>query len=149
MKEGNLQEWYGEGVIGMISFWLILEGFIKKDKIFILVFGWWMYVDLLFWLIVVLANQQFEEDVKIKLYFYDFNVKLQYKFNDKYCLYFSVYLGVDVFFIDVIDDEDSFGGGIDWGNSIFVLCWNWQINNKFFVNIMLIYSCFQIDVIVE
>jgi len=125
MKEGNLQEWHGEGAIGMISSRLTLEGPIKKDKTSILVSGRRTYADLLFRPIVALANQQSEEDVKIKLHFYDFNAKLQHKFNDKHRLYLSAYLGADVFFTDVTDEEDSFGGGIDWGNSISALRWNW------------------------
>ncbi len=149
MKEGNLQEWHGEGAIGMISSRLTLEGPIKKDKTSILVSGRRTYADLLFRPIVALANQQSEEDVKIKLHFYDFNAKLQHKFNDKHRLYLSAYLGADVFFTDVTDDEDSFGGGIDWGNSISALRWNWQISNKLFANTTLTYSRFQIDVIAE
>jgi hypothetical protein len=149
MKEGNLQEWHGEGAVGMISSRLTLEGPIKKDKTSILVSGRRTYADLLFRPIVALANQQSEEDVKIKLHFYDFNAKLQHKFNDKHRLYLSAYLGADVFFTDVTDDEDSFGGGIDWGNSISALRWNWQISNKLFANTTLTYSRFQIDVIAE
>jgi hypothetical protein len=149
MKEGNLQEWHGEGSIGMISSRLTLEGPIKKDKTSILVSGRRTYADLLFRPLVALANQGAEEEVKINLHFYDLNAKVQHKFNDKHRLFLSAYLGADVFFTDVSDEEDSFGGGIDWGNSISALRWNWQINNKIFANTTLTYSRYQIDVIAE
>ena len=149
MKEGNLQEWHGEGSIGMISSRLTLEGPIKKDKTSILLSGRRTYADVLFRPIVALANQESEEDVKIKLHFYDLNAKVQHKFNDKHRLFLSAYLGADVFFTEVSDGEDSFGGGIDWGNSISALRWNWQINNKLFANTTLTYSRYQIDVIAE
>jgi hypothetical protein len=149
MKEGNLQEWHGEGAVGMISSRLTLEGPIKEGKTSVLLSGRRTYADLLFRPLVSLANQQSEEDVKIKLHFYDVNAKVQHKFNDNHRLFLSAYLGADVFFTDVTSDEGTFGGGIDWGNNISALRWNWQINNQLFANTTLTYSRFQIDVIAE
>lgn len=149
MKEGNLQEWHGEGAIGLISSRLTLEGPIKKGKTSVLLSGRRTYADVLFRPLVALANQGAEEEVKIKLHFYDFNAKVQHKFNDKHRLFLSAYLGADVFFTDVTSGDGTFGGGIDWGNSISALRWNWQINNKLFANTTLTYSRYQIDVIAE
>jgi hypothetical protein len=149
MKEGNLQEWHGEGSIGLISSKLTAEGPIVKDKTSLLISGRRTYADLVFKPFIAMANRQNEEDLRVKLYFYDLNAKLQHKINDKHRLYLSGYFGADVFYTKVIEDDDTFGGGIDWGNIISAARWNWQINNKLFANTTLTYSRYNIDVIAE
>jgi len=48
MKEGNLQEWHGEGSIGLISSKLTLQGPIQKGKTSFLISGRRTYADLIF-----------------------------------------------------------------------------------------------------
>jgi len=47
MKEGNKEEWHGEGGIGLISSRLTLEGPLKKNKCSVLISGRRTYADLI------------------------------------------------------------------------------------------------------
>jgi hypothetical protein len=146
MKEGNLQKFQGEGAIGLIASKLTLEGPIVNDKTSFLISGRRTYADLIFGPLIR-ANQAPGTDLKVKLYFYDLNAKLQHKINDKHRLYLSAYLGSDVFGNEYEEASSSFEGGIDWGNAISALRWNWQLNNKLFANTTLTYSRYRIDVL--
>ncbi|HMQ47908.1 MAG TPA: TonB-dependent receptor plug domain-containing protein [Saprospiraceae bacterium] len=149
MKEGNLQEWHGEGSLGLISSKLTLEGPLVKDKTSLLISGRRTYADLLFGPIIR-ATQEEGTDLRVKLFFYDLNAKLQHKINDKHRLYLSAYLGSDVFSNRYeetdVDYRDLVEGGIDWGNMISAFRWNYQINNKLFANTTLTYSRFDVDI---
>jgi hypothetical protein len=149
MKEGNMEEFHGEGSVGLISSKLTLEGPIVKDKTSFLVSGRRTYADLIFRPIIRQQGRNNGEDIKLKLHFYDLNTKLQHKINDKHRLYLSGYFGADVFLTDITEDGDRFRGGIDWGNVISAFRWNWQINNKLFANTTLTYSRYQVDIIAE
>lgn len=144
MKEGNLQEFHGEGSIGLISSKLSLEGPLDKGKTAFLLSGRRTYADLIF-APIIKASQTESEEIKIKLFFYDLNAKLQHKINDKHRLFLSAYSGADVFGNTYREGDESYETGIDWGNLISALRWNWQINNKLFANTTLTYSRYQID----
>lgn len=148
MKEGNLQEFHGEGSLGLISSKLTLEGPIVKDKTSFLISGRRTYADLIFRPIIK-ANQPEGVEVSPTLYFYDLNAKIQHKFNDKHRLFLSAYSGADVFKNTYKEEDDSFTGGIDWGNIISALRWNYQISNKLFANTTLTYSNYEIDILAE
>lgn len=149
MKEGNMQEFHGEGSIGLIASRLTLEGPIKKGKTSFMVSGRRTYADLIFKPII---KKQFEEDedFKLKMYFYDLNAKINHKINDKHRLFFSTYSGSDVFAVRYKENFNDGGyyindGGIDWGNITAAARWNWMINNKLFANTTMTYSRFKFD----
>ena len=145
MKEGNMEEFHGEGSIGLISSKFTLEGPIKKGKTSFLLSGRRTYADLIFRpFINALASSEGIKS-KLKAHFYDLNVKVQHKFNDKHRLFLSVYSGADVFYNKFEEDQDVFEGGIDWGNAIAALRWNYQINNKLFANTTVTYSNYDIN----
>jgi hypothetical protein len=145
MKEGNMEEFHGEGSIGLISSKFSVEGPIKKGTTSFLLSGRRTYADLIFRpFINAFASGQGVE-TKLKAHFYDLNAKVQHKFNDKHRLYLSVYSGADVFYNKFEEDEDIFEGGIDWGNAIAALRWNYQINNKLFANTTVTYSNYDIN----
>ena len=146
MKEGNNQKFQGEGSIGSISSKLTLEGPIIKDKTSFIISGRRTYVDLLTAPIIALANRQSEEDFKLKLFFYDLNAKINHKINDKHRLYLSAYSGADVFGSEITETDLKIDAGINWGNLISALRWNYQINNKLFSNTTLTYSNYDIDI---
>ena len=75
MKEGNKEEWHGEGGIGLISSRMTLEGPIKKGKSSILISGRRTYADLIMY--------PFLGKEKIGYYFYDLNAKINYDFGRK------------------------------------------------------------------
>ncbi|MCF8244631.1 MAG: TonB-dependent receptor [Saprospiraceae bacterium] len=147
MKEGNMQEFHGEGSVGLISSKLTLEGPLWKDKTSFLISGRRTYIDLITRPLIRAAGNAEGVDLKLKLYFYDLNAKINHKFNDKHRLYLSAYSGSDIFSNKFAEDGDSFEGGIDWGNIISAARWNWQIMPKLFANTTLTYSKYQIDIL--
>ena len=144
MKEGNLNEFHGEGSIGLISSKVALQGPIIKEKTSFLVSARRTYADLIFKPIIK-ASTPSDETFDIDLFFYDLNAKVQHKFNNKHRLFASFYRGSDVFFNTYEYDGDVAKGGIKWGNSIAALRWNYQINNKLFANTTLTYSNYKIN----
>lgn len=141
MKEGNLKEFHGEGAVGIVSSKLTLEGPLIKNKTSFLFSGRRTYLDILARpLIKSYANGGVSEKVKPKLYFYDINLKIQHKINDKHRLFLSSYSTKDIFYFNFINENESIGGGIDWDNFIGALRWNWQANPKLFLNTSMTFS---------
>ncbi len=127
MKDGNNKEWHGQGGIGTVSSRLTLEGPIKKDKGSILISGRRTYADLFL---------NFSKDPaarETQLYFYDFNLKANYKLGDDDRVYLSGYFGRDKFGF-----SDVFGFG--WGNMSGTARWNHIYNSKLFSNLTVTYS---------
>lgn len=131
MNEGNSQRVSGQGGIGTISSRLMLEGPIQKDKSSFMLAGRRTYADLF------LAISPDEEIRDNALYFYDFNGKANYTFNDRNRIFVSGYFGKDVF------KNENFALG--WGNQTFTLRWNHLFSSKIFSNFSLIYSRFNYD----
>ena len=106
MKEGNKEEWKGEGGIGLISSRFTLEGPLKKGKSSVLLSGRRTYADLI--LRPVLAAMDAEN---AGYYFYDFNAKVNYDFGRKNKLYLSGYFGKDKFYYKENDEyvKDNVG----------------------------------------
>lgn len=146
MKEGNLQEWHGEGAIGLISSKLTLEGPIQKGKTSFLISGRRTYLDLLA-APFLQASAAPGEEVDLALYFYDLNAKIQHKFNEKHRLFLSAYTGADVLETTIGDETGAFTGGINWGNIISAARWNWEIGPKLFANTTLTYSRYNLGII--
>jgi len=133
MKDGNNQNYSVSGGVGLIASRLNIEGPIVKDKGSFLVSARRTYAD------VFTAFSKDTNIQKAKLYFYDFNAKANYKFNDKNRIYLSGYFGKDVL---------GFGNqfGINWGNATGTLRWNHIYNQKLFSNTSLIFSNFNYNI---
>ncbi|MDX5422273.1 MAG: TonB-dependent receptor [Hymenobacteraceae bacterium] len=142
MKEGNKEEFHGEGGIGLISSRLMLEGPIRKGKSSFLVTGRRTYAD-------VLARPFMDIDGKAGYYFYDLNTKVNYDFGRKNKLYLSGYFGQDRFFYREKDDDNEAEGGINWGNVTGTLRWNHLFNDRLFSNTSLIYSRYRFNIFAE
>ena len=125
MRNGNMKEWDISGGLGLISSRLTVEGPIVKDKGSIIVSGRRTYAD-------IVAKPFLEDSDDLSLYFYDLNLKANYKLGDKDRIYVSGYLGRDVL------GTETFG--FDWGNMTFTGRWNHIFNNKLFSNSSFIYS---------
>lgn len=136
MLDGNNKKFAAEGGIGLIASRLKLEGPIVKDKSSFMISGRRTYADLF------LKASKDETVNKSKLYFYDLNAKMNYRFNDKNTLYISGYFG-----------KDDLGYGdlfsFDWGNATATARWNHVFNEKLFSNTTLIYSDFTYNVNVK
>jgi len=131
MKDGNLKRISGSGGIGLISSRLTLEGPIQKDKTSFIVSGRRTYADLF----LFLAK---DEDLRnSKLYFYDFNAKLNHSFNDKNRVYVSGYFGRDVF-------KNQFAE-MRLGNATATARWNHLFSEVLFSNFSFIYSKYKYE----
>ena len=127
MNEGNSKQYSTSIGLGLISSHLTIEGPIVKEKSSFIVSGRRTYADLF---LKLLSDEQ---QKNTGLYFYDLNLKTNYRMNDKHRIYLSGYFGRDVFnFNDNI--------GFSWGNYTLTLRWNHLINRKLFINRSLIYS---------
>ena len=133
MKEGNLKDYSLTGSIGLISSNLTLEGPIKKDKSSFMISGRRTYADMF----LKLSND--EELKNTSLYFYDLNLKTNFKINERNRLYLSGYLGRDNFGF-----SDRFG--FDWGSKTGTIRLNHIFNERLFLNSSFSYSDYSYDI---
>ncbi len=131
MKEGNMKEYHAEGGIGLIASRLTLQGPIKKNKGSFMLAGRRTYIDAL--------ARPFSKKLKdIGYYFYDLNLKANYKLGEKDRIYLSGYMGLDKFKFQ--NPTGTFKANIPWGNKTATFRWNHQFNDKLFVNTTLVYN---------
>jgi len=139
MNEGNDKKIGVSGGIGLISSRLTVEGPIVKNKGSFIVSARRTYADVI---TQGLYNLHVIKDTmvnKAKLYFYDFNVKANYKINDKNRIFLSGYFG---------QDKLGFGNtfGINWGNATGTLRLNHLFSDRMFSNTSLIFSNFDYNI---
>lgn len=127
MNDGNYKDYHIGGGIGLISSRLNAEGPIVKDKGSFSISARRTYAD------VFLKLSRDSSVNSNSLYFYDLNVKANYKLNDKNRVYLSGYFG---------RDNLGFGNtfGIDYGNATGTARWNHVFNSRLFSNTSFIYS---------
>lgn len=126
MREGNMKHISGTGGIGLISSRFTLEGPIWKDKISFVVAARRTYADLF----LPLAKDPSVR--KSDLFFYDLNLKINYRINENNRVFLSGYFGRDVF--------GSEFARMGYGNGTSSLRWNHLFSKKLFSNLSLIYS---------
>jgi hypothetical protein len=136
MKEGNMKKYQVDGGIGLISSRLTVQGPIKKDKASFIVSGRRTYIDLITKPILKRVEDGAYDGNAY--YFYDINMKVNYRFGDKDRLYASGYFGRDVFVFK--DNEGSFSAEIPWGNTTATLRWNHLFSDRLFMNVTAIYN---------
>lgn len=129
MKDGNLKRFSGTGGIGLISSRLTLEGPIIKDRTSFIVSGRRTYADLF---LPLARNKDVHGN---KLYFYDFNAKINHTFNENNRLYISGYFGRDIF-------KNPFAY-MQLGNSMATVRWNHLFSKKLFSNFTTIYTRYE------
>jgi len=113
LKSGDLKDFKADANIGIVSSKLNLQGPIKDNKTSFYVGGRSSYAHLFLKL----------TDNSNSAYFYDMNLKLKHKFNKNNQLYFSGYLGRDVFSLD-----KSFKN--TYGNAFANLRWKHRFNDN-------------------
>jgi len=138
MKDGNSKEYKIDGGIGLISSKLSIEGPIVKNNGAFIITGRRTYADIF----LKLSGDETQRDSK--LYFYDLNLKANYRISEKNRIFVSAYFGRDV-----LGYSDIFG--FDWGNTTATLRWNHIFSNKLFSNTSFIYSDYnyRIDITTE
>ncbi len=126
MKEGNNKKLAGSGGIGLISSRFTLEGPVVKNRSSFIVSGRRTYADLF---LPLLAKEEMQDN---QLYFYDINAKINHMINDKNRIYFSTYLGRDVF--------KDIHAKMEFGNKTFSFRWNHVYSPKLFSTLSIIHS---------
>lgn len=134
MKDGNMEKWQAEGGIGTISSRLALQGPIVKDKSALILSGRRTYIDILSKPFISKESSFYGSGY----FFYDMNIKWNYRFSSKDRLYASGYFGRDVF--DFINRKRSFNTNIPWGNSTATVRWNHVFNKKIFANTTIVFN---------
>jgi hypothetical protein len=135
MKEGNRQEWHGEGGIGLISSRFTVEGPLKKGKSSILISGRRTYADLILRPVLKMLGEE-----NTGYYFYDLNAKVNYDFGRKNKLYLSGYFGKDKFYLKYKSSGYNENVGFLWGNATATLRWNHLFSDRLFTNTSLVFS---------
>ncbi|MFW5822770.1 MAG: TonB-dependent receptor, partial [Tangfeifania sp.] len=133
MKEGNMKDFGVTGNLGLISSNLTVEGPLAKDKSSFILSGRRTYADLF-------LNFANDDDIKeTHLYFYDLNLKTNYKINANNRIYLSAYLGRDDF-----GYKNEFG--FDWGSKTATFRWNHNFSEKLFSNTSFIFSNYSYNI---
>lgn len=135
MKEGNQHSFQTTGSIGLISSNLTFEGPIKEDQSSFMFSARRTYADLF-------LNFVPDKDIRdAQLYFYDINLKTNFKIGDKSRIYFSGYFGRDKFMLD-----NEFG--FNWGSKTSTIRLNHTFTDRLFSNSSLIFSnyTYEIDI---
>lgn len=127
MNDGNSKRFSASGGIGLISSKLTIEAPIVKDKGSFILAGRRTYAD------VFLKLSSDEALQNTTLYFYDFNMKANYRLNKNNRIFLSGYFGNDV--LDMDGDM-----GFNWGNTTATFRWNHLFSDKLFLNSTIIYS---------
>lgn len=142
MNEGNMKSYHVAGGIGFIASRLTIEGPIVKDKASFVISGRRTYIDLI--TKPIFKNMQDGRFAGNSYYFYDVNVKMNYRFSDKDRIFLSGYFGRDVFTFS--DPDGSFQIDIPWGNATATLRWNHLFNDKLFMNTTAIFQDYEFGV---
>jgi len=134
MDEGNNKRFSVKGGIGLISSRLTLEGPIVKDKGSFMISARRTYIDI----IMKAAIPDSSPFAGSSYYFYDFNLKANYKLGDKDKLFLSGYYGKDEFSFG--NKQDDFKVDMPWGNGVGSIRWNHLFSSKVFMNVTGTYS---------
>ena len=131
MKDGNNQNLNVNGGLGLISSRISVEGPLQKDKSSFIISGRRTYVDAF-----LLLSETFKDNI---LYFYDLNMKANYKIDNKNKLFISGYFGKDELGLKNL-------AGIKWGNNTGTIRWNRIVSNRLFLNTSFIFSNYNYNV---
>jgi hypothetical protein len=139
LKEGNAREYHGAGGIGTIASRFTVEGPIKKDTSSFIVSGRRTYIDVL---LKPFVNPE-SPFAGSGYYFYDLNLKVNYRLSDRDQLFLSGYFGRDVF--NFRNEDAGFSTRIPWGNATATARWNRILNDKLFMNTILTFTDYKFE----
>lgn len=140
MKEGNNKKFNVDGGIGLISSRITVQGPIKKDTSSFIFSARRSYAD--FVAQPLINNIEKAKPFKnSQIYFYDLNLKLNYRLSRKDRIFLSAYYGQDKFVYN--NTITNFRVEVPWGNAISTLRWNHLFSRKVFCNTSLIFSDFK------
>ena len=142
-KEGNSNGLHGIFLNSLVAFTLDLNGPLSRNgRTTFAIAARRSHWDLLF--LRAIGN----DSNKFTYAFYDLNVKVCHRINEKNKLFFSLYSGHDRMYTftsdtrvqnnSILNIQDDFE--IKWGNLLGSVKWNKVINNRLFSNLTLSYS---------
>ncbi len=146
MKDGNMNKTTGEISIGLISSKILLEGPIIKNKFSYIITARRTFLDLLFYPF----SKSIADNSLTGFYFYDANIKLNYKISDKNRFFISFYSGKDRGFMkyknenktsEYFKKEEEYQN-LQWGNHTFAIRYQSTFSKKITFNSNLIFSNF-------
>jgi len=135
--DGNNKKLKVKGGLGVISSRLTVEGPLKKDKGSFIISGRRTYIDV----IMKAAIPDSSAFSGSGYFFYDMNLKLNYKLGEKDRIFLSGYYGKDMFTFG--SKEDDFKVDMPWGNGIAAMRWNHLFSNKLFMNVTSTFSDYE------
>jgi hypothetical protein len=151
MKEGNQQKFHATGSIGLISAKLAVEGPIIKDRTSFMMSGRMSYLNLLSAAVVPKPPGIPKDDYR----FYDFNLKVNHRLNNRNRIFLSGYTGRDhadthsyYGFTDSLKENryDYYSDAlVGWGNSVASIRWNHVFGKRLFANLSANYTSYQLD----
>ncbi|WP_068472754.1 TonB-dependent receptor [Saccharicrinis aurantiacus] len=136
-REGNKKEYGGELSLSTLSGAFTFEGPIIKDKASFLFSARRSWVDQL------VMRAMSDEDVKMALYFYDINAKVNFTVKEKHNFFMSYYTGKDELNARVDEEESNFAMHQGWGNQLGSVRYNTILNNGSFLNLSTYYTQFE------
>lgn len=136
-NDGDTRRFHGTLGVGLLSAKLQFEGPIVKDRTSFNISARRSYID-------VLTRPFMKGKDQFSYYFYDFNAKVNHKFNDKHRLFLSLYSGTDKFSIKNQEDLKNYQSkdenNLRWGNTVSALRWNYVISPVLFSNTTVAYT---------
>ena len=141
MNEGSQQRYNIRGGLGLLTSRLTIDGPIIEDRMSFMIAARRTYIDRVFQLV----------GSNLPYYFYDYNVKLNYKISNNDRIYFSSYFGDDVLAFDETSGEsegdEDLNFGFKLGNFTSTLRWNHIYDNqKLFSNVTIHQTRFKYDI---
>jgi outer membrane cobalamin receptor len=142
-NDGDMQNYHGTIGIGLLSGKLHFEGPIVKDRTSFNISARRSYLDLL-------AKPVMPSDGKFTYYFYDYNAKVNHRFNNKSRLLVSLYHGKDKIGSGSNENFDDYFSKYDlnmkWGNFLAATKFNYQLTPNIFTNTTLSYTHYDFNV---
>lgn len=126
-NDGDMHNYHGTIGIGLLSAKMQLEGPIWKDKTSFNVSGRRSYMDFM-------VKPFIKGNKRLGYFFYDFNAKINHRFNDKSRLFLSFYKGKDQFYLNRYKSEGKDKIHLDWGNTLAAIRWNYIFSPRLFSN---------------
>ncbi len=134
MKDGSRKRFAGEGVLGILTSKVLIEGPLVRDKASFLISGRRTFLDLF--------TRWFQNDGKVYGgYFHDLNFKANYILSSHDHVHISGYLGEDALtYRERADKNPQIDSDLDqihkWGNRLASIRWNHLIGDKIFANLI-------------
>lgn len=134
MKEGNMKEFHGNGMIGMIASKIMVEGPIKKDTTSYMLSARRFMYDLITRPLTRLTSV---DGTSVGYNFYDLNAKINHIISPNDRLYLSFYSGGDKILTRQKKQSDINKMILEWGNILGSLRWNHLYGDRLFSNLTL------------